>query len=465
MELKNAFCPLPKLRGICIQLVLTFVTHSLCSCFSEQSGADSQREEKRRSLERYTRATGSHSGYALRDGGAVPASLFIQALNGPQGEGDEPELQISLQLGFLSGAILQSTTKSYDWKTGELNARFGANLPSDPQKKGKDKPAVAPSSMSLELQAVILDGKIERAKLVGSLTGETNLFLEPMEDRPFAKAQEAATLSLSLHENPNTSFSALSLKSLGDQTKLPEHSDLPILPGIEAGFIFAGISHLETTDEVYYDALMGRMEIRTGPFSEIIFDQIFTTPEALELTNENRLQPPTRWHGTIYTSAKKVAEVTAEAQNLSLTEQANNKTWMFDGLYGSTQGTVDPLHVRVRFESTGELGSNPGEPVFATFPVMKMSMLLCSGSRAHQLRSAQLFEIDYIAKTARLRSPLGPDAYLYELKFDYDWQILTGVATRIGTGGGTGGPGAKAEFSLQRIGESEAFECEKVEAQ
>jgi hypothetical protein len=388
--------------------------------------------------------------------------MTIQTLTGPQADGDQPELQISLNLGFFSGVSLQTTTKSYDWKTGELNARFAVGASPGPELQSARNAQQPSSSGGIELQAILLDGKISAARLVGALTGVTELVLEASEESPNLTPLDSVSLSLSRQDNPEDNFASLSLKALSNQTKKPEHSDLPSFPSLEASFTFPGVSHTESTAEVFYDPLIGEIEIRTGSFSKLVFRNLFTAPEDLRLGLETLKRGPDNWQGSIFTSAKKLVDVVARIDGLSLTEQTQTKVWMYDGVYQAVQGSTDPLKTRVRFESTGEQGVNPGEPVFSKFPALKMSMLLCSGGRSLQQRTADAFEVDFINKSARLRSHLGPDAILYKVDFDYNWQKLTGTATRIG--GGVGGPTSMAEFNLVRIEENSPFDCAALEA-
>lgn len=426
--------------GLATLLALTLVV----ACAKERTPEEKKREDERRRNERLKRAEGTFAGYArLENDGTVPAALDIALLQNPKDGNDTPTLEIKLNVGFFDGVTLNSSTTSFDWKTGELNAAFKASSEGGPTSAGLTLGAES----FLELNAHLSDDGIESAVLSGSYTGNTRLMVERVKQFQMAGDVQIYGFHLKTIDDSKSraakEFSFLNLKTLPDRRTKPLRSDLPSLPAMEAGFSFTAIPHTASTRNVYYDPLEGSLRIRNQEHSEFLFRNLYASAD--DVSDEGLLSHDLS--GELHIGGQKVKDIVASYGAKPPLPPPHRMSRVYVGTY--TPASQQRVFKTVAYlDDLGRVGTNAGEAAFATFPAMRFRMLICDGNAPHSQRNVELFYLDYLNYTAKFASPAGAaDAYLYEFSYAADWASMSGSVLRSASGAG-GSPGAPGHVTL-----------------
>lgn len=435
-------------------LALCGASFVLTACAKESSKEERQREEHDRQFRRLQKAEGHYAGFVeMKDGKIVPMALDLAANRTPSNGSDNPSLSAAVKLGLFGGVVLSTNVVSFDWGNGNVTI----SLPKQSGGAGSDDPdktlslsapitrAAAAPTAALELRGSMNDDGLANGVIDGPISGShsvtlkkdgTDLFSEQDHFTYQTQITGASALGGSVINN-----SQLYLNRRSGQRPSSNSSDLPSLPAFDASIRFANLAAVPSTaSDVVYDPLLGSMDIRFGANTVLRVNDIFMDKTALTVALSD-WQPTKAFTGRILLGATNYGSVHIGPEFPGVGLAANAPTIndlpprTYVGTYTTKDETLQFTTLALITYENAQ-GTNAAEFPFASFPVLTLRILVCSGNDAFSDASYKVEAMDQIRNLARMRAASATeDKQILDLTYTTGWQSIVGKFRAPSSGG------------------------------
>lgn len=409
------------------------------SCANELSQEEEGRENESRAYDRLTFANGYFRGFInLTEAKRIPCYLGIITKKNPENTVNNPNLQVSMQVGLFGGVHFSTDNASFDWGTGEFSASFGRS-----------------SGSPLEVRSKIVGNKMIAPILVGPNEGMLPMELSAVMENETLSSQDNDRGSFNLHlvddyADPleGNGLATLSLENTGQSVNAPDFSDLPVLPALVASLRFFGNAQIpQTPNKILYYPLKGIVDLYYQANSKIRLTDVYALPEkigplALGQKEASLVGEAPAIRGEITKGGTTIQKVLVTGPKAQLTESETKNFELPPKVYaGSFQGEKDaPVYKAiVNLSYQGDNGVNASELIFPTFPKLQLQITLCVGDKPFAQANYQMNSIRYLESSATfIQTPSGNQSQL-KLQFSRMWQVLRGtiISTDTATGAET----------------------------
>lgn len=418
------------------------------ACAKETSKEERRREETDRQFRRLQKAEGHYDGFIAIDANRiVPLALDLAANRTPANGTDNPSLTASVRMGLLGGVTLSTSVVSFDWGNGNVTISLPKQASEPKQLEASAFTATAPSA-ALEIRGTIGDEGFANGVIDGPISGNHAITLLKKGVNLFTAADrftyQTQISGVNLLGDSIVNESQLDLQRLTGSHPASTTSDLPSLASFQASIRFANLSAVpQTATDVIYDPILGLMDLQFGSNTTLRVENIFLTRNALTIAL-SEWHPEAPVTGRVFLGASTYAtiQIGSEFPGLGLTNPppiGKVPPQYYLGTYIGQNPNAPTLAAIAKLEYIKSQGTNSVEFPFASFPMMTLTIQICSGGRiAHEFTEYLTTAFDQLHNSVRFgrsNRTKPDDPASLDITYATNWQSIVGKFSASATGG------------------------------